>query len=352
MKRGKWVGGGLIGALAVLVAVGLWKTTPRGGPEWIPVVHRPEGIMGTTSTLAAVVGPGDESRGEAALGEAEAELRAVETLMSTWLDDSEISRLNGAKADEEVPLLPETLEVLRSAREAWGETRGAFDVTCRPLVELWKRAGERGTLPTEAELGDALSTVGWGMLELTDAGATKRAAAVRVDLGGIAKGYGVDRAVDVLERSGVAGGLVDVGGDLRCFGRPAEGPSWTVEIRNPFGPAPLGRLALPHGAVCTSGNYARFTEIEGKRYSHIIDPRSGWPADAVPAVTVVAPTALEADVWSTALSVLGPEGFALMPTEVHALMVLGSKNSPHILCTPGFSQLIEEPPAAALHIPP
>ncbi|HUT91184.1 MAG TPA: FAD:protein FMN transferase [Thermoguttaceae bacterium] len=350
MRRGQFIGSGLILTVIVLVSIGLWRTAGERADGWIAVVGQPKGVMGTTCALAAVVPYRERTHAEEALRRAEAALRMVEARMSVWLADSEISRLNAARSGEETPLSPGSLEVLRAAREAAIETGGAFDVTCRPLVELWRRAGEQGVVPAESERNDARAASNWELLELTDRGVVKRADRVCVDLGGIAKGLGIDRAVEVLRRAGVAGGMVVVGGDLACFGEQADGRDWPVDVKNPFGPGRLAQLRVRGGAVATSGDYARYVEIAGKRYGHIIDPRVGRPTEAAQAVTVVAPTALTADIWATALSVLGPEGFRRLPEHVDALMIVGSKDDHEILCTAGFRALLEEPIPAGLTV--
>ena len=142
---------------------------------------------------------------------------------------------------------------------------------------------------------------------------------------------------------------MEVGGDIRCFGRSDSGGKWRIGIRNPFDPHSskmLAVLAIEEGAVCTSGNYFRFTEIDGRRYSHIVDPRTGQPVDAAPSVTVVGPTATAADGWATALSVLGPEGLSLLPKRAHveAMMIIGDRNDWQVRMTPGFAGLLIEKP--------
>jgi len=150
---------------------------------------------------------------------------------------------------------------------------------------------------------------------------------------------------------GLVGGLVDVGGDVRCFGRRQDGRAWRVGIRNPFKPEAadlLAMLRVTDRAVCTSGNYFRFVEIGGRRYSHIIDPRPGpnmgMPADAIPSVTVLAPTAAVADAWATALSVLGPEGLALLQHDsgVEAMVVTGGPEDYQTHSTGGLAQFMAE----------
>lgn len=343
MEKERWIGWGLLAGLVTLVVVGQWQIRVRRASVPVAVVHRPRAVMGTTCSMAAVVLERDRPQAEEALGKAEGVLRAMEARMSRWLADSEISRLNAAEAGRRVPLSPDTLEVLRAAREATARTGGAFDATCGPLVELWRRAGDEGVLPQTSKVQQARAASHWGLFELDPGGAVKRAADARLDLGGIAKGYAVDRAVEVLCEAGLDGGLVDVGGDLRCFGRPSAGKRWPVDVQNPFGPGRLATLEIPASAVATSGNYARYVEIGGRRYSHIIDPRSGRPAQAAAGVTVIAPEAMTADVWATALSVLGPEGFALLPEDVEALAVTGDEHACQIVCTRGCRAVMTEP---------
>jgi len=354
-SKDRLIGGSLILTLLVLTGVGLWKTSDRQAPDRIApnriaVVRRCRAVMGTSCTLAAVVPPGSEAHAEEVLQEAEAVLRRAEARMSSWLKDSEIGRLNAADADEEVPLSPQTLEVLRLARRTNVQTGGAFDVTCRPLIELWREAGKRGAVPGPSELAATRAASNWELIQLGDSGVTKLKATARVDLGGIAKGYAIDRAADVLRRANLSGGMVDIGGDLVCFGAPPEGESWPVDVKNPLGPGHLATLRLPSGAVCTSGGYARFIQIGGKRYSHIIDPRTGRPADTALSVTVVAADAVTADIWATALSVLGTEGLEQLPDGVEAMMMVGTKDDPEMVCTDGFHELLEGPPSAKLTV--
>jgi len=329
-------------AIIVLTGVGLWKTSDRRGQNLLAVVRHCTAVMGTDCSIAATVEPGRRANAEKFLHRAEAALRTAEALLSTWLDDSELGRFNAAKADKHVSLSAESLNVLHTAHDAFVQTDCAFDVTCRPVIELWRAVPKRGDVPTRADLDRARAESNWDLIRLTDSGAVKLADTVRVDLGGIAKGHAIDRAADVLRRAELAGGLVEVGGDIVCFGRPPSGESWEVDIKNPFGDSRLAQVRLPDGgAVCTSANNARCGESAGRRYSHIIDPRTGQPADAVLSVTVVAADAVTADIWATALSVLGPAGFDLIPNGVEAMIVTGTQDDPKIHCTPRFRRLMK-----------
>jgi len=340
---------GLVAAIAVnelivdrAVRRGPGAGRGRGGGLQTYVYH-PIGIMGTQTMLKAVVPRGDPERANAALRRAERALRDVEAKMSSWIESTEVSRLNAAPPGRPVPLSGETLALLTLSRDLAGRTGGAFDVTCRPLVQLWKQAGRRKRLPSAAEIDAARSRCGWDKLRLLAGAARKTVAGAGVDLGGVAKGCAIDRAVEALRRGGAAGGIVDVGGDVRCFGRRPAGGKWTVGVRDPFRTDKMFvYLAAGEGAVCTSGNYFRFTEIDGRRYSHIIDPRTGRSAQAAPSVTVFARSATLADAWATALSVLGPPGLRRLPRAagLEAMIVAGKPGAFSVHMTRGFHGLL------------
>ncbi|MBM3317019.1 MAG: FAD:protein FMN transferase [Candidatus Eisenbacteria bacterium] len=347
----RWRGGLaylLLGALLVAALVATRSSSTRVPGGAVAHLSRdPAGVMGTECRLRIAAGRGQEAAAEQALDRAEAALRRVEALMSVWLEDSEISRLNRAAAGDTIRLSAETIHLLSLSRRFALETRGVFDVTCGPLIEVWRLAGRRGLRPSPGEIEAARAASSWDGLALVEAGAVKTGATTRVDLGGIAKGYAIDLAVDAMRAAGLAGGLVEVGGDLRCFGRGPEAGRWRIEIRNPFADETWGALSLSDRAVCTSGDYARFATIEGVRYSHIVDPRTGQPAGALPSVTVAAADAATADVWATALSVLGAEGIDLIDpgSGIEALMILGTAESFSVVMTPGFEALLGERPA-------
>ncbi len=320
-----------------------WKTSSREtGGGLSTLTARPEGVMGTTCLLLVRIPPGAERKGLRALKAAEEALRKVEAAMSSHLAGSEISRLNGAPAGKRVLLSPWTLQVLRAARSLWKATGGAFDVTCRPLLLLWKEAGRKGKLPAPAEIRAARQGSRWDLLALGPGWAEKKGPGLQVDLGGIAKGFGIDKAVEAMKKVGVPAGLVDVGGDLRAFGPgPLPGGAWNVQVLSPFTKAPMGRILLEEGAVCTSGGYFRFIEIEGRRYSHILDPRAGRPARAAASATVLGREAFRADAWATALAVLGPSGLPLLKGRgrLEALLVTGKEDSPELHLSPGMKNL-------------
>jgi len=304
--------------------------------------YEPAGVMGTVCTLALVADRDQAVAAQRQFESVEAELRRLEALLSTWIESSQISRFNAADAGQPLFLDQEVMTVLRLGHELHSSTAGTFDITARPLIELWRRAGQEGLLPSEDELTAARAESTWDHIHLAAGEVRKDHSSTRVDVDGIAKGHAIDRALEVLRDSGARGGMVEIGGDLRLFGQGPEGQTWKVAIRSPFADTSWAEIELQQGAVCSSGDYARSVEIDGQRYSHIIDPRSGWPTEETPAVTVVGPDAATADAWATALSILGDAGLDLLHDEdgLEALVVTGTPDDYRVEVTPGFRKLL------------
>ena len=195
--------------------------------------------------------------------------------------------------------------------EALAVTRlsdGAEDITVEPLVRLWGFLGGEPHVPAEADVRESFRRVGSDKLRYDPAARTLqfRARGVQIDLGGIAKGYAVDRAAQRLLDAGVRDALVDVSGNMRALGAPPGAPAWRIGIRDPRDRMPyFARLDLSNAGVSTSGKYEQFVAVDGRTYGHIIDPRTGRPADGLLSVTVVSRDGLTSDAWDTGLFVLG-----------------------------------------------
>jgi thiamine biosynthesis lipoprotein len=333
--------------LVLLAAVAHLQIRDPGGPARSGLESRPERVMSTSCRLIVVPPAGEaapQAAAASALRAAEAELRQVEAEMSRYIEASALSRLNRADPGSPHAVPAALLDLLHTSHQLHRRTHGAFDVTCGPLLDLWQAAAERAEVPTEAQVRAARRASNWQALKLGAGWITKQAATVQLDLGGIAKGHGIDRAVQAMRNAGMTGGLVDVGGDLRVFGTPPGKGQWQVAVQNPLGPGTIVNLALRAGAVCTSGSYHRHVTIGGRRFSHILDPRTGWPARGVASTTVLAANATLADGWATALSVLGAAGLQLLPDGVEAMLVVGTEQAPTALVTPGLQARITRGP--------
>ncbi len=278
-------------------------------------------VMGTFSRVVVIA---DSERAAERCVEAAFEVQQrIEELMSYHRDDSELSRINREAADRPVPVNPMTFEVLHKSVEFSKLTDGAFDVTVGPLVDLWKAAGEADEPPSKQALAEARAKVGYEKLVLDEKNMTIRFAVrgMRVDLGGIGKGYAVDKSVEAMKKQRAIGGMVDLAGNIRCFGKPPRGQqTWRVGVKDPnVSPDDLDDskilmvLAMTDESVATSGDYRRFVKVQGTKQSHIIDTTSGKGANKLISDTIIAPDATTADALSTAVNVLGPDkGLALI----------------------------------------
>ena len=264
-------------------------------------------VMGTVAWIT--IHGQNELEAKGAAEEAIRELHRIEAMMSNWKKESELSRLNRESDGKPYNISRELFNVLERSIYYSHLTAGAFDITARPLVQLWGFQGGETHLPGAQEIEQTMSRVGYGKVML-DGESTSiiMPPGMELDLAGIAKGYGVDRVVALLKERGVQSALVNLGGNIYALGSPPGDKGWPIGIRDPRGGREIvGSLLLTDEAVSTSGNYENYVEIEGTIYGHIIDPRAGRPVSHVLSVTVVASTALEADALSTGLFVLGPE---------------------------------------------
>ena len=226
-------------------------------------------------------------------------IAALEDLLSDWRPASEVRRLSAA-APAWVPVSPELFDVLARARSIAARTGGAFDPTVGPLVALWRRARRDSFLPDSASLTAALALTGWRRLELDSA--TRRArlatAGMQLDLGGIAKGWILDEARRVLAGLGISRVLLEAGGDIVTGAAPPDESGWAIATS-------AGVIRLHDRAIATSGDAAQFVILDGRRWSHVVDPRTGWALRDSRAVTVTAADGATADALATALGVTG-----------------------------------------------
>ncbi len=270
-------------------------------------------LMGTQ--FRVVLYAPDARTADRALDAAFARIDQLNTIMSDWDPQSELSRLSRAAQQgptDAIPVSDDLLRVLIAAKKWSAASDGAFDITVGPAVRLWRSAQRQKALPAKHHLAEALEAMGDAKL-LVDAGSRSvrlGAAGMRLDLGGIAKGYAADAALLILQQHGIRSALVDAGGDLTLGDAPPGEDGWRIDIR-PFGRAepgdPVRTLIAANCAVATSGDAFRHVEIDGTRYSHIVDPTTAIGLTRSIAVTAIAPSGTDADAMASALSVLGPE---------------------------------------------
>lgn len=308
-------------ALLVVVFLGTLAGRTFYGDRTARLHEMSGATMGTTWNLKVSLPDGSPMAWVDAIRDTvQSRLDRIENLMSTWDSTSELSRFNRSASTSATPLSGETIAVMAIAAEVGERSGGALDITVAPLVEAWGfgPGGADPPRPPSAEVVDRLRhLVGLDRLQVdTRAGtAAKADAGVVVDLSAIAKGYALDVAAQGVVRMGAGAFALEVGGEVCALGVRPDGSPWLVAVE---APTPESRtvfrvLSLRDEAVASSGDYRNFYEIDGVRYGHILDPRSGLPVRWQGySVSVVHPEAARADAWATALSVLGPdEGLAL-----------------------------------------
>ncbi len=300
--------------------------------------------MGTTWRVQAVLI--DRACGLQALVEA-ALLEVIEQ-MSTWEPSSFLSRFNRAEPETWHTLPRESLEVLSYAAWLSKATQGAYDPTIGGLINAWGfgPTGPRTRPPSSPEIREALACAGWQRLRISHAERRMhQPGSLEIELSSIAKGFAVDQVARALEANGIGDHLVEIGGELRGAGCKPDGSPWWVEIESPALHSEHRALVALHDlSVATSGDYRRFLEVEGRRYSHAIDPRTGWPVDNdLASVTVLARECMHADALATALHILGLEE-GMRFARVHHIAAIFSQRSGGTLIdhlSPGTRQYLD-----------
>jgi thiamine biosynthesis lipoprotein len=300
-------------------------------------------IMGTFARVIAIAPSADTAA--KCIDAAFEQLSTVDEMMSDYSSDSEISGINNNAYKGPVAVSEPTFEVIERAVQFSRQTDGAFDITVGPLVDLYHLAQKEANAPDKDKIAAAKSKVGFEKLKLDEQNRTVEFAVdgMRLDLGGIAKGYAIDRAIEAMQKCGANGAMVDVGGDIRVFGIPPKGKNkWQIGLQDPCETSeiPIGSgkllmiLELDNGAVATSGDYQRFVLIEGKKYSHIINTKTGSASGELSSVTIICPNATDADALATAVSVMGAEkGLALIEQRPQTEAIIISSLPEHKLQT-------------------
>ncbi len=270
-------------------------------------------IMGTFAEVS--IYSNDEKTAGMAIEESLDEMERMDRIMSNYKKDSELSRLNKKAAKSPVPCNGELLDVIEQSQYYSELSGGAFDITVSPVVALWGFFREKGHVPPDKEIEKVLPAVSYKNIVVNKSNDTKKPAAIsfkntqtQIDLGAIGKGYAVDKALEIIRKYGISNGCINLGGNIYVLGTPPGKNAWKIGVQHPRNSGEiLGYLELKNEATATSGDYERFFEFNGKRYSHIINPQTGRPVSGTIATTIVAPTGTEVDALSTSVFVLGHE---------------------------------------------
>jgi thiamine biosynthesis lipoprotein len=301
---------GVFGVLVVILLAGCGSIRSSELPV---VVKRAQMHMGTLVAITAVAPTKEEAQVSIEAGFHE--IKRLEQLLSTWIATSELSQVNAAAGQRPVTVGSETLELVLRSLEMAGLTEGGFNIAVGPAVEAWS-VTDLQRIPSHAKLQSLKPLVDWTTIQIDRQARTifLPKPGMRIDVGGIGKGYAADRAVDVMKRTGARGGVVALSGDIKTFGDLPGMKGFPVGIRHPRQEdANVATIDLKNEAISTAGDYERYFEQEGVRYHHILDPRSLEPARKCQSVTVIATEGTVADGLDTGIFVLGPEkGMALV----------------------------------------
>ena len=255
----------------------------------------------------------DEARARVAAEAAIADVRRIEAKFSRYRDDSLTPRINGAAGGAPVAIDDETAALLAYADRCFAQSGGRFDITSGVLRRAWDFRRQPPQLPDAAALSAALLLIGWADVEWSGRTIRLPRAGMEIDFGGIGKEYAADRMATICVEHGVAHGLVNLGGDVRAIGAQSNGAPWRVGIKHPREAGrTIASVELVDGAVATSGDYERFFEIGGRRYCHILDPRTGMPVAHWQSVSVVAPLCIVAGSCSTVAMLMEAGGEAFL----------------------------------------
>ena len=265
-------------------------------------------LMGSSFEITVVAE--DEDFAKESLAIAKKEIIRIEDLISSWDQKSETSRINRNAGIAAVEVSKELFDLIFRAQQISKLSSGAFDLTFAAIDKLWNFDGKESEMPNPDTLKASVFNIGYQLIELDEESLTvflpKKG--MKIGFGAIGKGYAADSAKQLLVERGVLGGIINASGDMNTWGTKPDGSSWTIGIVNPMNNKKVfSWFSLEHNAVVTSGDYEKFTQINGRRYSHIIDPRTGIPSQGIVSCTVFAGKAELADAIATAIFVMGVE---------------------------------------------
>ena len=317
----------------ILFAIGFFIA--RMGSKEVHLIKRSRILLGTV--VEVQVRETDRKKAETSIEKAFDEIKRIDDLFSTYNEDSPVWKLNHNQ-DTIITVDPEIFSLMVLSDSVYNLTDGSFDVSLNKLLATWGFDGDDPSLPADDKLSSALMNSGWDNIELLGDNSFKRLAGTELNFGAIAKGYAVDKAVDVLIKLGINSALVDAGGEIKTIGN-----DWVIGIQHPRNQNQIIEKVNPGGmSVATSGDYEKYFELNGKRYHHILNPKTGYPADSLISVTVLNKSCTIADALATAVFVLGQsKGLSLIEnlTETEAMIIDNQMNKKY---SSGFEKYINE----------
>lgn len=310
-------------------------------------VYRLDGrTMGTTYHITAVVGPSVALAENTLQMRVDKALENVNQIMSTYIADSELSMLNNISVNQPIIVSQALFDILLLSQNISEQSAGAFDVTVGPLVNLWGFGPNKSLdkKPGPDAIADAQARVGFQQVLLDE---EKRQVVkesnVTIDLSAIAKGYGADVIATLFKQVGIEDYMIEVGGEIAVAGNNPSGIPWRIGVEEPTlaQTGVMQAVSTLEGGIATSGDYRNYFEVDGRRFSHTIDPKTGYPIEhRLASVTVVAPSAAKADAWATAINVLGPDEGYQLAVEKHLAVYLIIRHEGHFITksSPAFNQ--------------
>lgn len=265
-------------------------------------------LMGSRFDLSVVAN--SQIEGDAYIDMAIAEIQRIERLISSWNINSETSKINQSAGVNPVKVSKELFDLIKRAIQISKITEGAFDISYASMDKIWKFDGTMTEMPSAEAIKKSVEKVGFINIVLDEANQTVflKLKGMKIGFGAIGKGYAADKSKKILQNKGVVAGLINASGDLNCWGQQPDGQSWKIGITNPINKNKIfSWFDIEDRAVVTSGNYEKYISFNGKRYTHIINPKTGYPASGIVSVTVFAPKAELADALATSIFVMGVE---------------------------------------------
>lgn len=271
-------------------------------------VHRTQKIMGSRFDITVVAA--NEEIGYINIDEAVAEITRIENLISSWNPESETSLINKNAGIQPVKVSMELFKLIERTKQISEITDGAFDISYSSMDEIWKFDGSMTYMPTKEEIRNSIAKVGYKKIVLNSNDQTVflKQKGMKISFGAIGKGYAADKAKELLVSKQVVAGIINASGDLTTWGTKASGEKWLIGIANPLSKDKIfSWLPIVESSVATSGNYEKFVIFDGKKYTHIIDPRTGYPSQGVNSVSIFAKSAELCDALATAVFIMGKE---------------------------------------------